>query len=164
MKASRHGGLRLFGRTRVDNRTRKIDALRRGLRTGEVVICNFDTGFRPPEMAKTRPVIVISKASTHIRGLCTIVPLSTTCPAPLFPWHVLLSSNPLLGHMPADHTFCTDQPIWAKCDMIITLGFERITRPHRRVEGRRDYPAVRVASDDLAAVFDGVRAYLPGGR
>ncbi|TAM88997.1 MAG: hypothetical protein EPN41_04700 [Candidimonas sp.] len=65
--------------------TRKIDALRKGLRTGEIVICNFDTGFRVPEMVKQRPVVVISKTSTHARGLCTVVPLSTTLPVPMFP-------------------------------------------------------------------------------
>ena len=144
--------------------TRKIDALKRGLRTGEIVICNFDTGFKPPEMVKQRPVVVISRTSTHVRGLCTIVPLSTTPPPKVFPWHVPMSSNPLRGCLPSDHIFCSDRQIWAKCDMIITLGFERITRPHRRIEGRRDYAGVRVSAPDLDAIFAGVRSYLPAAR
>lgn len=75
-----------------------------------------------------------------------------------------MSSNPLLECLPPDHIFCSDRQVWAKCDMIITLGFERITRPHRRIEGKRDYTGVRVSATDLDAIFAGVRSYLPAAR
>lgn len=143
----------------VDN-AKKNTALQLHLKTGEVVICDF-TGLHEPEMVKRRPVLVISKTSTHWRGLCTIVPLSSSEPTNSLPWHVLLSRNPLSGHLPADHPFQKADRVWAKCDMLYTFAFDRITRPHIRSQGSRTYPPVRLPKEDLSAVFDGVRAYLP---
>ena len=47
---------------------------------GHVLICDFNTGFRPPEMVKKRPVVVISESRQQ---LVTVVPLSTTEPNPI---------------------------------------------------------------------------------
>jgi len=143
----------------VDN-SKKNAALQLHLKTGEIVICDF-TGLHEPEMVKRRPVVVISKTSTHWRGLCTIVPLSSTEPSRVQAWHVALSRNPLRGHLPSGHPFEVEDRVWAKCDMLYTLAFDRISRPYVRSNGRRVYPPVRLPSNDLAAVFDGVRAYLP---
>ena len=56
-------------------------ALKYPPKVGTLWICDFNTGFKPPEMIKRRPVVVISpRRSTE---LCTIVPLSTTVPDPL---------------------------------------------------------------------------------
>jgi len=139
----------------------KVDALKHGLRTGEVLICNFDTGFRVPEMVKQRPVVVVSRTSTHWRGLCTVVPFSTTDPIPRMPWHVSMS-NPLYGHLPEHHVFGGSGLVWAKCDMLYTVAFERVTRVHRRVNGKRDYLGVRVSAADLDGIIRGVHAYFPG--
>jgi len=138
-----------------------MDALKRGLRTGEVLICNFDTGFKVPEMVKQRPVVVVSKTSTHWRGLCTVVPFSTTEPKPTLPWHVLVLNNPLHGHLPPNHPFGRVTISWVKCDMLCTVAFERLTRVHRRVNGKRDYAGVRVSAHDLDDIIKGVHAYLP---
>lgn len=142
------------------NQTKKNSALQLHLKTGEVVFCNFDSGFKPPEMVKNRPVVVISKTSTHWRGLCTVVPFSTTTPAPKELWHVLVD-NPLAKMMPYGSLFAQETQMWAKCDMIYTVAFDRLTRPHSRIDGRRQYRAIGLAKEDLAAVFDGIRAYLP---
>lgn len=77
------------------------------------------------------------------------------------PWHAALSRNPLKGHLPGDHAFQMADQLWAKCDMLYTFAFDRITRPHVRSHGQRTYPPVRLSPADLAAVFDAVRAYLP---
>ncbi len=53
-------------------------------RPGEIVICDFSTGFRPPEMVKVRPVVVISPRR-RTSQLVTVVPLSTTPPDPVEP-------------------------------------------------------------------------------
>jgi len=126
-----------------------------------VLICNFDTGFVVPEMVKQRPVVVVSKTSTHSRGLRTVVPFSTTDPKPQLAWHVLLFDNPLHGHLPPNHPFGRNVALWAKCDMLCTVSFERLTRVHRRINDKRDYSAVRVSSNDLNDIIKGVHAYLP---
>ena len=46
-------------------------------RLGQVLYCDFKTGFRPPEMVKARPVVVLSR---NHHELCTVVPLSGTEP------------------------------------------------------------------------------------
>jgi mRNA interferase MazF len=46
---------------------------------GQILICDFSSGFVEPEMVKVRPVVVISpKPRKSIHSLCTVVPLSTT--------------------------------------------------------------------------------------
>lgn len=145
------------------DQVKKENALKLYLKTGEVVICNFDTGFVVPEMVKSRPVVVISKSSTHGRGLCTVVPLSTTDPTKIEAWHVLLP-NPLLRVLPREHTFAQADVVWAKCDMLTTVAFSRITRPYDRRNGQRAYAPVKLGHDDLDAVFAGVRSYLPSGK
>ncbi|WP_198669160.1 type II toxin-antitoxin system PemK/MazF family toxin [Elioraea thermophila] len=47
---------------------------------GTILLCDDDTGFRPPEMVKRRPVVVVSPRLPHRDGLATVVPLSTTAP------------------------------------------------------------------------------------
>ncbi|WP_368646938.1 type II toxin-antitoxin system PemK/MazF family toxin [Castellaniella ginsengisoli] len=145
------------------DQAKKDGALKLYLKTGEVVICNYDTGFIAPEMVKTRPVVVISKSSTHWRGLCTVVPLSTTPPEKVEAWHVSMQ-NVLRRLYPYSHPFGQAQEMWAKCDMIATVSFCRITRPHNKQDERRVYAPVRLSEADLDAVFVGVRSYLPSAK
>lgn len=123
-------------------------------KTGHVLMCDFERGFVPPEMVKIRPVVVISRTETHGRRLCTVVPLSTTSPEPVLAWHTLLTQNPLPGTPPGT-------AVWAKCDMLYTVSFDRLDKPHRKTGGKREYLTLKLCSVDLAAVFEGVRAYLP---
>ncbi len=74
------------------DQVKKEGALKLYLKTGEIVICNYNTGFVVPEMVKSRPAVVISKSSTHWRGLCTVVPLSTTPPEKVEAWHVSMQN------------------------------------------------------------------------
>ena len=147
----------------VVNQNKKKTALQMYLKTGEIVICNFDTGFVPPEMVKSRPALVFSKSSTHWRGLCSVVPFSTTPPDRVEPWHVLVK-NPLHRRLPQGQRFGQAAEMWAKCDMITTVSFARITRPYDWQCGVRKYAAVRLSDADLDAVFTGIRAYLPSPR
>lgn len=115
----------------------------------QVLLCNFETGFKPPEMVKVRPVIVVSKTSTNGRGLCTVVPVSTTRPAPLQAWHVETTA---MFQLPG-----ADVVHWAKCDMLYTVAFARLTMPHRRLNGRREYATLRLSPEDFGLVANGVR-------
>lgn len=156
-------GALLYLDIRMVDQAKKEDALKLYLKTGEVVICNYNTGFIVPEMVKTRPVVVISKSSTHGRGLCTVVPLSTTPPKKVEAWHVHLQ-NVLRRLYPYSHAFGQSSNMWAKCDMIATVSFCRITRPHNNQDGRRAYAPIRLSDADLDAVFVGVRSYLPSAK
>jgi uncharacterized protein YifN (PemK superfamily) len=48
---------------------------------GTILLCDDARGgFRPPEMVKRRPAIVISPRLPHRNGLCTVVPVSSDRP------------------------------------------------------------------------------------
>jgi mRNA interferase MazF len=42
---------------------------------GTIVICDYSTGFQPPEMVKVRPVVVVSPRRRGSQ-LVTVVPIS----------------------------------------------------------------------------------------
>ena len=76
-------------------------------------MCDFATGFKPPEMTKVRPVVVISRSPKREKGHCTVVPLSTVEPIPLERVHREMSPESL----PAG----VRERTWAKCDMLYTV-------------------------------------------
>jgi mRNA interferase MazF len=118
---------------------------------GTIVICDFSTGFKPPEMVKARPVIVISPRRRTGGGLVTVVPLSSTPPAPVEPWHHRLQPGtypPARGVM------------WAKCDMVATVGLMRLDRVRMKVNGQRTYSTCLLEPGELLAVLACVRAAL----
>lgn len=122
---------------------------------GTLLICDFDTGFRPPEMVKKRPVVVISPRFRRKRALYTVVPLSTTVPDPVEAFHHRMDARSLPGGLATRET-------WAKCDMIATVSLERLDRVliGRDPAGKRIYVADPVAADDLAAIRRGVMIAL----
>ena len=115
---------------------------------GTVLLCDYSTGFRAPEMVKRRPVLVISPRLRHRRGLCTVVPLSTTPPNHPQAHHHRLRL-PVSPPAPWD-----ESEVWAKADMLATVSFERLDlfRTPRAPYGRRRDVMVRVAPGDLLAV------------
>ncbi|TCP10894.1 uncharacterized protein YifN (PemK superfamily) [Crenobacter luteus] len=120
---------------------------------GHVLLCDFSRGFVAPEMLKRRPVVVISPSATHGRKLCTVIPLSTTAPDPVMPWHYPLQRNPNpLETQPVQ--------VWAKCDMLYTVAFERLDKFHRKTRNGREYLSPSMSAEDFAGVLTGVRAYL----
>ena len=123
-------------------------------KTGQILICDFDRGFIPPEMVKRRPIVVISRTETHSRRLCTVVPLSTTAPKVLAPWHIALERDPL-------HRTKTANAVWAKCDMIYTVSFDRLELPRSNIQNHQAILTTRISRNDLHAIFNGVRRYLP---
>jgi uncharacterized protein YifN (PemK superfamily) len=88
--------------------------------TGCIVTCDFDQGFKEPEMVKNRPVVVISPQISWRPGLCTVVGLSLTPPNPARPYHcTLLLDPPLPPPRSAGE-------VWVKGDMIAAVGFHRL--------------------------------------
>ncbi|WP_432431527.1 type II toxin-antitoxin system PemK/MazF family toxin [Chelatococcus daeguensis] len=85
-----------------------------------MLICDFDSGFREPEMVKRRPVVVISPRLKRRTGLVSVVPLSTTPPDPIEDYHCEVRMEP-----PLPTPF--DSPTaWVKADMPYTVGFQRL--------------------------------------
>ncbi|MGY8905141.1 MAG: type II toxin-antitoxin system PemK/MazF family toxin [Burkholderiales bacterium] len=118
---------------------------------GDVLICDYTTGFISPEMVKKRAVVVISLKERHGGRLCTVVPLSTTAPNQMKSWHAVINVNiPSLGN----------HPRWAKCDMLATLSFDRLDKPHSKSHQGRQYHTVQITAMELKAIRDGVLAYL----
>ena len=114
---------------------------------GVVLMCDF-RGFKPPEMVKTRPVVVVSGKRT---GVCTIIPLSSKEPQPVELWHHLLDPASLPRPFQA-------KPTWAKCDMVTTVSLERLDRVliGRDANGKRQYVAHKVNAVDLLALERGL--------
>lgn len=98
---------------------------------GEIVLCNYGTGFVAPEMVKLRPVVVVSPRLRRRADLVAVVPLSTTPPDPVEQHHC---SFTLAVALPKP--FESPQ-MWAKCDMIATVALSRLDRfRDGRVAGR----------------------------
>jgi mRNA interferase MazF len=121
---------------------------------GVVLMCDFDTGFKPPEMVKCRPIVVISPRR-RTSELCTVVPLSTTAPNPVQPYHHRLDPRSLPGHLAESET-------WAKCDMVITISLTRLDRVKmgKDANGKRLFTAHAVIPQDLEAIRRCVMAGL----
>ena len=118
-----------------------------------MVVCDF-TGFLEPEMVKRRPVVVIRRHPHHSK-LVTVVPLSTTEPMPLRPYHHRMTQH---GPKARPGDVC-----WAKCDMLLTVATHRLdlVRGSRDpVTHERQYFDVSVSADDLAAIMEAVRCHL----
>lgn len=120
---------------------------------GEVLICSFDDAARGAEMVKRRPVIVVSSHASHHRNLCTVVPLSTTAPAPPHAWHHSLPNFTVPGWRAA-------AVMWAKCDMLATVSFDRLNAPYLKSRSGRRYLVHELPAADLEAVRQCVRVYL----
>ncbi|MCA8908510.1 MAG: type II toxin-antitoxin system PemK/MazF family toxin [Rhodospirillaceae bacterium] len=120
-------------------------------RPGTIVMCDFTSGFRPPEMVKKRPVVVVSPRRRR-SNLVVVVPLSSTKPAPLEPWHHALRAS---TYPPAR------SQMWAKCDVLNSVGLDRLDRIKTRdAQGNRRYETFTVPAPELAEILSCVRAGL----
>lgn len=115
---------------------------------GEILICSYPEGMEPPEMVKSRPVVVISPKLKHRTGLVTIVPLSTTQPEYEMPYHHKITLERPLPR-PWD-----GNPFWAICDHVITVGFKRVSliKIGKDRYGGRQYARFKLDDSDLNAV------------
>ncbi|MHC1790662.1 type II toxin-antitoxin system PemK/MazF family toxin [Solidesulfovibrio sp.] len=121
----------------------KVMSIKYAPKNGTLLICDFDGIV--PEMIKRRPVVVLSSVSP---GLAIVVPLSTTWPSPVMPWHYNLHlADPL--PKPYDNPVC-----WAKGDMVATVSFERLILPFKGKDryGKRIYQINQLPESDLVAV------------
>jgi len=118
-------------------------------RPGTVLICDFSTGFQPPEMVKRRHVVVVSPRRRHHSGLCLVVPFSTVAPDPVEAFHHLIR----VGTYPFFHP---QKDVWAKGDMLTCVAFRRLDRV--LLNGRHVAPGLR--PDDFATIRRTILAAL----
>lgn len=114
-------------------------------KAGQVFMCDY-SGFKPPEMYKDRPVIVISPKLPYRSEIVTIVPISLTPPVHNLPYVYKLSKN----YHPNESD---DLDCWAKADMVMNLGVNRLTAFK---VGRRKYFTPMLSDADLEAVKSAV--------
>ena len=113
---------------------------------GDVLVCNFNTGFHPPEMVKVRPVVVISQRHRRVAEVLTVVPLSTTQPIPMEDHHYQVDASGLPGNFSLN-------PTWAKCDMVVSVGVWRLDQIKvREYGGTRTYHTGKLSDDDLLQI------------
>ena len=117
-------------------------------KTGTIVICDYNTGFQPPEMNKRRPSIVVSPQFKKRNNLCTVVPFSTTPPNPVMPYHYKLILNPTL---PPPYN---SKEQWVKADMLATVSFNRLTLPFsgKGAGGKRQYIKKVISGHDFESI------------
>jgi len=117
---------------------------------GAIVICDFSTGFKPPEMVKVRPVVVISPRR-RMGQLATVVPLSSKEPEKSEPWHYALGA----GTYPPARS-----QMWVKADLVATVALDRLDRIMVRVGGQRTYQVFQLNPAELHSVRLAVKAAL----
>lgn len=113
---------------------------------GQILLCDFEPGFKEPEMTKAaRPVIVLSAKA----GLVTVVACSTVAPAKVQDIHYLLPKN----SMPKCKHFMGKES-WVKGDMIYTVGFHRLNAVcvGKDYTGKRIYHKDVLGREQMAAI------------
>jgi uncharacterized protein YifN (PemK superfamily) len=115
---------------------------------GTVVLCDFNAGFRQPEMVKRRPAVVISPKIVARPYLCTVVALSTDPPDPIMPYHCQIDIRPQLPRP------WSSDGVWVKGDMINAVGFHRLDlmRFGKDVTGKRNYLLDPLSEDNIKKI------------
>lgn len=127
---------------------------------GTIITCNFDQGFKAPEMVKRRPVVVLSPKMKGRPGLCTVVALSTTPPDIPRNYHCQITPARRYPR-PFDA-----ESMWVKGDMVYTVGFHRLDliRSGKDREGRRQYRIDPLPPDDMRRIEECVLHGMGLGR
>jgi mRNA interferase MazF len=122
---------------------------------GTIVRVDLNDGFRPPEMVKRRPCIVLSPPIPGRTQLCAVVPLSTKPPNPVLAHHLQIVLDP-----PLPDPYSSPQ-MWVKADIMLTVAFHRLRLLFSKWEGGQRVYDVRVlAPEVLEQVRDCVRSGL----
>jgi mRNA interferase MazF len=116
-----------------------------------IVLCDYSMGgFRPPEMVKRRPAVVLVGRLPRRDNLHTVVPLSGTPSDERNAYHCKIE---LAAPLPAPF----DETIWwVKADMIATVGLNRLDlfRTDRNHLGQRKYlSGLKVSVEQLNTIM-----------
>lgn len=114
---------------------------------GQLLLCNYDMAHVPPEMRKTRRVVVVSPRSYNRAGRCIVVPFSATHPRTVEASHVAFAS---------DVYRALTVPTWAICDAVSHVSVSRLDR----VKAGQTFLREFLSSSDLRRVELGLRHAL----
>jgi mRNA interferase MazF len=114
---------------------------------GTVLLCDFSTGFREPEMVKVRPVVVISERNRN-NELCVIVPISSVEP--------LNTKTHFVKLIKTEYRFLEKDENFAKCDVVNTVRLSRLGALTDDFGKRIDSRNTVINAAHLAAVRAGV--------
>jgi mRNA interferase MazF len=90
-------------------------------RPGTVLLCDYRTGFVPPEMVKRRPVVVVGPTVGRRYRPYLVVPFSTATPRVVEPFTVVIPAGRYAF-------FRSSLNVWAKCDMLTAVAPWRLDR------------------------------------
>jgi mRNA interferase MazF len=121
---------------------------------GTIPRVDLSDGFRPPEMVKRRPAIVLSPPIPGRAQLCTIAQLSTTSPVIRLPHHLQITLDPPL---PFPYV---DPVMWVKGDIVLTVAFHRLRLLYSSSPAVKRLYDVRVLDD---ATLEDVRRCVRAG-
>ena len=115
---------------------------------GVIVSVDFDRGFVPPEMVKTRLAVVLSKPIQRRKGLITVVPLSLSAPDPPMPYHCQID---IPFELPKSWG---QEGRWVKGDMICAVSWARtnLLLLGKDRDGKRRYQTEVLPTDQLSRV------------
>lgn len=118
-----------------------------------ILLCDYDLGgFRPPEMVKCRPAIVLSGRLPRRDNLMTVVPLSGTESNETYHCRIELSQ-------PLPEPFA-ETIWWVKADMVATVCFKRLDffRTDRDHNGNRRYlNSIKVSEENFSVIKETVK-------
>ena len=112
-----------------------------------VLMCDF-SGSIPPEIGKTRPVVIVTPPHVRRRELATAVPLSTKPPQIAYAYHHRVISSAYPG---------AAKEVWAKCDLVMSVSYARL---HKIRLPSGEYVIGYVSYQDLMSICYGVNAYF----
>lgn len=118
-------------------------------KVGSVVICDYQTGFKKPEMVKERLAVIISPRLPNRSELCTVVPLSSSPPNGAIRYQCRIEL-PIEAPKPYEGKFK-----WAKADMLATVGLKRLTLPYTArdtASGQRKYLDIILDDEEMAKI------------
>lgn len=119
---------------------------------GQILICDYDMAFVPPEMRKVRRAVVISSRSYNVRhgnspGRCLVVPFSASPPKTSTPADI-----PFAAGLYRSLTI----PTWAICGAVASLSHARLDR----VAVGKSFLSERLTAGDLDRIKTGLRHVL----
>lgn len=115
---------------------------------GTMLLCDFNAGFKEPEMIKRRPCVVISPKIAARPLLCTVVALSTEPPSRVMPYHQQIDLQPELPEP------WESNGVWVKGDMVNAVGFHRLDffRIGKDARGKRQYLYSPLTNDNIKII------------
>lgn len=133
-------------------------ALKHPVAPRTILLCDYDLGgFRPPEMVKRRPAVVVAARLPRRGNLHTVVPLSGTPSDERNLYHCKIElAEPLPS--PFHETVW-----WVKADLIASVGFHRLDlfRTDRDQYGRRKYlTGLKVSDEQFVQIQNAIRHAL----